>query len=327
MSVQDFSALNKVVFGDSPPTLIPDLCVVQKDINFEASAKLGDSFEQPVRLALPSGFTRALGNGTAGGFTLNGARAGAQKKATVYGTQLVLQEQVAYEDLAKAASAGQQAYKAAMGFMWEGMQLAMRKQLEIMCLYGNVGIGKLSAYATTPTMTIDVAHFAPQIWGGMEGALIEIMNGTSSTVRDTPVSIVSVDLDTRIVTLSGTVSGAAANDIVYFKGGFAKEMNGLAAMAANTGSLFGISATTYNNWKWATHSVGGAMSFQALKKGLAKGVNKGLAYPINIYLSTGAVDDLIGDIHQLRTVTKEEVKRIELGADEVEYNFCGVKAL
>jgi hypothetical protein len=327
MSVQDFSALNKAVFGDAPPTLIPDVCFVQKDIDFEQGSKLGDFYEQPVRLALPSGFTRALGNGTAGGFTLNGARAGTQKKAKVYGTQIVLQEQVAYEDLAKAASQGQQAYKAAMGFMWEGMQLAMRKQLEIMCLYGNVGISKVGSYTSaTPSITIGAADFAPQIWGGMEGALVEIMNGTSSTVRDTPVSIVSVDLDTRIVTLSGTVSGAAANDIVYFKGGYGKEMNGLAAMAANTGSLFEISATTYNNWKWATHSVGGAMSFQALKKGLAKGVNKGLAYPINIYLSTGAVDDLIGDIHQLRTVTKEEVKRIELGADEVEYNFCGVKA-
>jgi hypothetical protein len=328
MSVQDYSALNKTVFGDAPPTLIPDVCVVQKDIGFEASAKLGDFFEQPVRLALPSGFTRAKGDGTAGGFSLNGALAGAQKKAKVYGSQLVLQEQVSYEDLAKAAASGAQAYKAAMGFMWEGMQLATRKQLEIMCLYGNVGIGKVETYTSgTPSITIGAADFAPQIWGGMEGALLNVHNGTSSTVRDTAVSIVSVDLDTRIVTLSGTVSGCSANDIVYFKGGFGKEMNGLSAMAANTGSLFEISATTYNNWKWAAHSVGGAFSFQALKKGLAKGVNKGLAQPLIVYASTGAVDDLIGDIHQLRTVTKDEVKRIELGADQVEYNFCGVKAL
>lgn len=327
MSVQDFSALNKTVFGDAPPTLVPDLCIIQKDIKFEEGTKLGDFYEQPVRLALPSGFTRALGNGTAGGFTLNGATAGVQKKAKVYGNQIVLQEQVPYEDLAKAAAAGKQAYKEAMGFMWEGMQLAMRKQLEIMCLYGNVGIGKVETYASgTPSITIAASDFAPQIWGGMEGASLNVHNGTSSTVRDTAVTIVSVDLDTRIVTLSGTVSGCAANDIVYFKGGFGKEMNGISAMAANTGSLFEISAGTYNNWKWAAHSVGGAFSFQALKKGLAKGMNKGLAYPINVYLSTGAVDDLIGDIHQLRTVTKEEVKRIELGADEVEYNFCGIKA-
>lgn len=327
MSVQDFSALNKNVFGDAPPTLIPDLALIQKDINFEASAKLGDYFEQPVRLALPSGFTRALGNGTAGGFTLLGSTAGIQKKAKVYGTQIVLQEQVSYEDLAKASAAGAQAYKAAMGFMWEGMQLAMRKQLETMCLYGNVGIAKVGSYTSgDPSITIGAADFAPQIWGGMEGVSLNIMNGTSGTVRDTAVTVVSVDLDTRVITLSGTVSGCSANDIVYFEGGYGKEMSGLQAMAANTGSLFEISAATYNNWKWANHSVGGAFSFQALKKGLAKGVNKGLSYPLIVYASTGAVDDLIGDIHQLRTVTKEEVKRIELGADEVEYNFAGIKA-
>jgi hypothetical protein len=326
MSVQDFSALNKTVFGDAPPTLIPDLALVQKDIDFAAGNKLGDFFEQPVRLALPGGFTRAKGDGTAGAFSLNGAVAGAQKKAKVYGYQLTLQDQLAYEDLAKAATAGQQAYKAAMGFFWEGMQLSMRKELEIMCLYGNVGIGKVETYTSgTPSITIAASDWAPQIWGGREGAQIDVMNGTSGTVRGT-VSVVSVDLDTRIVTLSGTVSGAQANDIVYFKGGYGKEMAGLASILANAGQLWGIDAATYNNWKAAQHAVSGAFSFQALKKGLAKGMNKGLVYPINVYASTGAVDDLIGDIHQLRTVDKSEVKKIELGADEVEYNFCGIKA-
>lgn len=326
MSVQDFSALNKTVFGDAPPTLIPDLCSVQKDIGFESSNKLGDFFEQPVRLALPGGFTRAKGDGTAGAFSLNGAVAGVQKKAKVYGYQLTLQDQIAYEDLAKAAAAGQQAYKAAMGFMWEGMQLSMRKQLEIMSLYGNVGIGKVETYASgTPSITIAASDFAAQIWGGMEGASIDVQSGSTSTVRGT-VSIVSVDLDTRIVTLSGTVTGCAANDIVYFKGGYGKEMDGLASILGNAGSLWNISAATYNNWKAAAHSVGGAFSFQALKKGLAKGLNKGLIYPINVYANPGAVDDLIGDIHQLRNVDKSEVKKIEMGAEQVEYNFCGIKA-
>lgn len=326
MSVQDFSALNKTIFGDKPKTLIPDLCHVQKDVNFEPGNKLGDYFEQPVRLALPGGFTRAKGDGTAGAFTLNGAVAGVQKKAKVYGYQLTLQDQLAYEDLAKAAAGGAQAYAGAMGFMWEGMQLSMRKHLETMSLYGNVGIGKVETYASgTPSITIALADFAPQIWAGMEGASIDIQSAATSTVRGT-VSIVSVDLDTRIITLSATVSGCAANDLIYFKGGYGKEMDGLHSILSNTGTLWNISAATYNNWKAASHAVTGAFSFQALKKGLAKGMNKGLVYPINIYASTGAVDDLIGDVHQLRTVTKEEVKKIELGADEIEYNFCGIKA-
>jgi hypothetical protein len=328
MAAEDFSAIHKVVYGEGVPELVPDYAVVQKDIKFKESQLLGDYFEQAVRLALPGGFTRKAGDGTAGAFTLNGATAGTQKKAKVYGYQLLLQDQIAYEDLSKASKAGAQSYKAATGLFWEGMQLSMRKMLEIMCLYGNAGIGKVGTYTSaTPSITISESDWAPQIWAGLEGASIEVMNGTTSTVRDTPVTIVSVDIDTRIVTISGTVSGATANDIVYFKGGYAAEMYGLYSILSNTGSLFNISATTYTNWKAASHSVGGAFSFQALKKGLGKGMAKGLMYPINVYTSIGAFDDLIGDIHQLRQVDKSEVKKIELGQDEVVYKYAGVSAV
>jgi hypothetical protein len=326
MAAEDFSALHKVAYGEGVPELQPDFAIVQKDIKFSESALLGDYFEQAVRLSLPGGFTRATGDGTAGAFSLNGATAGTQKKAKVYGYQLVLQDQIAYEDLSKAAKGGPQAYKAASALFWEGMQLSMKKMLEVNCLYGNVGIGKIETYTSgTPSITILAADWAPQIWAGLEGASIDVMSGTSSTVRGT-VTIVSVDVDTRIVTLSGTVSGAAANDIVYFKGGYGKEMYGLQSILSNAGTLFNISAATYTNWKAAQHTVSGAFSFQALKKGLGKGVAKGLMYPINVYCSIGAFDDLVGDIHQLRQVDKSEVRKIELGQDEVVYKYAGVSA-
>lgn len=325
MAAEDFSALNKVVYGDGVPELVPDFAIVQKDIKFKESALLGDYFEQAVRLSLPGGFTRAKGDGSAGAFTLNGATAGTLKKAKVYGYQLTLQDQISYEDLSKAAKAGAQSYKAATAMFWEGMMLSMRKMLEIKCLYGNVGIGKVQSYTGgTPSITISESDWAPQLWAGLEGAAIDVMNGTTSTVNGT-ASIVSVDTDTRIVTLSATLN-ASANDIVYFKGGYGKEMSGLYSILSNTGTIFNIAANTYTQWKASNHSVGGAFSFQALKKGLAKGVNKGLMYPINVYTSTGALDDLVGDIHQLRQVDKSEVRRIELGQDEVVYKFAGVAA-
>jgi hypothetical protein len=326
MAAQDFSALNKVAFGDAPPTLVPNLAKIQHDIPFAEGNKLGDFFEQPVRLALPGGFTRAKGDGTAGAFTLAGAVAGAQKKAKVYGYQLVLQDQLPYEDLSKAATAGPQAYKSATAFFWEGMQLSMRKMLEAMCLYGNVGIGKVQTYTSgDPSIVIAESDWAPQLWSGLEGATLSVMNGTSGTERG-EASIVSVDIENRKITLSTTVSGCAANDIVYFKDGYGNEMVGLYSMLSTSGTLFNISNSTYSLWKATSHTVSGAFSFQALKKGLAKGMNRGLMYPINVYASTGAVDDLIGDIHQLRNIDKTEVRKIELGADEVVYKFAGITA-
>ncbi len=326
MAAEDFSALHKVAYGSGVPELVPDFAIVQKDIKFNESALLGDYFEQAVRLSLPGGFTRAAGDGTAGAFSLSGASAGVQKKAKVYGYQLLLQDQIPYEDLSKASKGGAQAYKAASALFWEGMQLSMRKMLEITCLYGNGGIGKVETYASgTPSITIAATDWAPQIWAGLEGASIDVMSAATATVRGT-VTIVSVDVDTRIVTLSGTVTGAVANDVVYFKGGYGKEMYGLYSILNNSGSLFNISAATYTNWKAATHAVGGAFSFQALKKGLGKGVAKGLMYPINVYTSLGAFDDLLGDIHSLRQIDKSEVRKIELGQDEVAYKYAGVTA-
>jgi hypothetical protein len=325
MAAEDFSAIHKVAFGNSVTELVPDFAQIQKDCKFHEGALLGDYFEQPVRLALPGGFTRAKGDGTAGAFTLNGAVAGAQKKAKVYGYQMALQDQLPYEDLSKAAKAGSQAYKAATALFWEGMMLSQRKMLEIMSLYGNVGIGKVESYTGgTPSLKIAASDWAPQLWAGFEGASIDVMNGTTSTVNGT-VSIVSVNTDTRVVTISATVN-ASVNDIIYFKGGYQKEMIGLYNILANTGTLFNVPANTYTQWQSSNHSVGAAFSFQALKKGLAKGVNKGLMYPINIYCSTGAMDDLVGDVHQLRHVEKSEVKRLELGNDEIVYKFAGVTA-
>lgn len=325
MAAEDFSALHKVAYGSGVPELVPDFAIVQKDIKFSQADILGDYFEQAVRLALPGGFTRAKGDGTAGAFTLNGATSGTQKKAKVYGYQLTLQDQIPYEDLSKAAKAGSQAYKAATALFWEGMMLSQRKMLEIMSLYGNVGIGKVGSYAGGGTvLTVATADWAPQIWAGLEGVSIDVMNGTTSTVNGTCV-VLAVNVDTRVLTLSNTLT-ATANDIIYFKGGYTKEMFGLSAILSNSSTLFNIDAGTYTNWRAVNHSVGGAMSFAALKKGLGKGLGKGLMYPINVYMNPGAVDDLIGDIHQLREVEKSEVRRVELGHDEVVYKFAGITA-
>lgn len=325
MAAEDFSALHKVAYGDGVPELVPDIAIVQKDIKFQESALLGDFYEQAVRLVLPGGYTRAKGDGTAGAFALNGSSAGAAKKAKVYGYQLLLQDQLPYEDLSKAAKAGAQAYKQASALFWEGMQLSMRKMLEIMCLYGNVGIGKISATTGSAQITIAESDWAPQIWAGLEGAAIDIMNGTTSTVNSTN-SILSVNVETRVITMAAT-STTSVNDIVYFKGGYTKEMYGLHSILSNVGTMFNIAANSYSLWKTPSHSVGGAFSFQSLKKGLAKGMNKGLNGNINIYCSTGALDDLAGDIHQLRQVDKSEVRRIELGQDEVCYKFAGINAI
>jgi len=318
--VEDLSSLHREVFPNGVPDLIPNGCKIQKELKFvPKDLELGLKYVQTVRLAYPSGFTHAKGDGTAGAFSLNDAKAGTQKRAEITGSQILLRDQMAYEDAAKA-SKGAKAFKEGTAYFYEGLQKAMRKRIETQLLYGNVGLGKVETYTSgDPSVVIAASDWAPGIWSGLEGAEIDVQSGSSSTVRGT-VTIVSVDIENRKLTLSGTVTGCAANDLIYFKGAYGNEMNGIYKILSNTGSLFGIDAAAYSLWKSTSHSVSGALSFNAIKKAVAKAVGKGLDEDCMLLVNPGGWDDLMTDIASLRRTDKQEVKKVEVGAEELVYH-------
>jgi hypothetical protein len=288
--VEDLSSAHKVAYGDEMPDLIPEIAKIQNDIKFESAIKLGKDYEFPVRLALPGGFTKAIGDGTAGAFALNDSKGGTQKLATATAYQILLRDQMSYEDAAKATG-GKASYIKNTEFFFNGLQKSMRKEVEIMCLYGSVGVGIVSGYTSgDPSITISASEWAPQIWAGQEGREIDVMSTTTSTVRGT-VSITAVDIENRKITLSATVASTAANDVVYFKGGYGQEMFGIHKILSNTGSIFGINASTYSLWKSSTLALSSAaLSFAAIKKAAAKAVGKGLDEDVVLYCNPGGWD-------------------------------------
>jgi hypothetical protein len=315
---ENLNALHKTVYNDGVPELVPNIAVLQKDIKFEPGKKTGDYFEAAVRLALPNGFTHEVSDGTAGVYSLNDAKAGTQKKAKVYGYQTVLRDQLSYDDAAKAAG-GKQAYKEGTSFFFEGMQQAARKRAETQLLYGGSSIGEVLTYTGgDPSVVIKLAEWAPGIWSGMLGAEIDVHSGSTSTVRGS-VTIAAIDIENRKLTLSGTVTGCAANDKIYFKGAYGKEMTGVHGILTNTGSLFNISAATYELWKANNVAITGALSFKAVKKAIAKAVGKGLMEDVNLYVNPLGWDDLAEDISSLRTTDKGDIKRVEIGHEEIVY--------
>lgn len=323
--VENLNDLHKEVYPDGVPSLVPEIAKIQQLIKFDKQNMQGDSYRPSVRLALPGGFTPALGDGTEGAFSLNDAKAGIVKKATVRGTQLILRDQMSYEDAGKAKG-GKQSFVQGTKFFYEGMQKAARKRLEIQLLYGAQGIGTVQTYTSgDPSIVISLATWAPQIWAGWEGSEIDVQTAATSSVRGT-VTIVSIDIENRKITLSGTVSGCAAGDLIFFKGCFAKEMTGIRGILANTGTLFGISASTYSMWKPASLALSSAaLSFNAVKKAIAASVGKGLDEEITLLCNPNGWDDLANDILQLRTLDKSEVRKVEVGADEIVYRAQGVR--
>lgn len=318
--VENLNALHKEVFADGVPDLVPNSAKVQQEIKFDKQKELGLKYVQPVRLAYPSGFTHAIGDGTAGAFSLNDATTGAVKRAEVTAYQLLLKDQMDLETAAKASSAGSKSFKSASAFFYEGMQKAIRKRMETQLLWGAAGLGVVGTYTSgDPSITLTAASWAPGIWAGLEGTYIDVHSGSTSSVRGT-VSIVAVDIENKKLTLSGTVTSCAANDVVRFKGAYGKEMSGLSQILSNTGSLFGVDASVYSLWKATSYAVSAAASFGAIKKGLAKGVGKGLDEDCLLLVNPGGWDDIMTDVAAMRRTDKSEVKKVEVGAEEIVFH-------
>jgi len=318
--VESLNSIHKEVFGDGVPDLVPAYAKVQQGVKFNKKKEMGLKYVQPVRLAYPGGFTQALGDGTAGAFALNDAKSGIVKRAEVTASQILLKDQMDYETAAKASAGGAKAFKEGTAFFYEGMQKSVRKRLESLLLYGNSSIGKVQTYTSgTPSITILVAEWAAGLWAGAEGMEIDVQSGATSTVRGT-VTVAGVDIESRIITLSGTVTGCVANDLVYFKGGFATEMNGIYKVLTNASTMFNIDAAAYSLWKSSSKAVTAALTFNDVKSAISLAVNKGLDEDLTLFINPRTWDNLLTDLAGLRSTDKGDIKKLEYGAEEIVFH-------
>lgn len=331
-AVDSLNNLLKEVYPDGVPDLVPNSAKVQKEISFKKEDLIGDSYRPAVRLAYPSGFTHALGDGSEGAFALNDATSGTRLKAKVQGAQIVLKDQISYEDASRAVK-GKRAFVDATAEIFESMMLAGRKRLESVLLYGGSsdGIGELdtssNVNSTTTTVTFLTSDFAAGIWLGLEGASLDIYKSSDDSKLSANAAFVisSVNVDARTMTITGNSTDISALDThlgsgdayIHFYGAKGKEMKGIDAIQANSSTLFNINASTYSLWAGTSYSVSGAMSFAAFKKGLTKAVNKGLDEDAVLFVNPGAWDDILDDIAALRRTDKSEVKKVDIGAEEI----------
>lgn len=105
-------------------------------------------------------------------------------------------------------------------------------------------IAKVSAYsAGTPSLTVDRPELV-QI-----DMIIDVIEGGTTNVRGT-VTVVDVDESTGVVTISGTVTGAAANDYICRTGNYGEEPYGLLGLIGSTGTVHGIDSSAAGNKYW-----------------------------------------------------------------------------
>ncbi len=338
-SLATLNGLFKKIYGDKLENVIPEFTQLQMDIPFKRAKRQGLVFNQPVVIGLEQGVTYAKSG--AGAFSIKSPKAGKIRPAEITGSQHVLRAAVDYESLF-AGEGEPQAFENTMGVVVRNMLESMRRRLEIDLLYGqaDAGLGVISAVTVGPpdVLTLTTASWAPGIWAGMEGALLNFFAPASPPVTGrgaaapTPEDAIldSVDLDARTLTLSTTAPAlTAANDVIFFAGQRNTDstiewnvMVGLHKILTNTGTLFGISATTFNLWKANTISAAsGELTFTRLLKGCALTTAKGASGPMTAYINPTAWANMMSDLSALRRYDKQDGNMTyEMGAESIKFH-------
>lgn len=319
----------KYKMADSVNNLVPTCAIVQKMTpKLSSATKTGRAFLWPVALTYENGVT--YGDGTA--FTYNAAVSGVYEEISIDSNPCVLRSQVSIAAANRMANS-EETFITHMSLRSGNMKESLTKRAEISSLYGKSGLGTISGNPTvntTPnpdqaTIVFTDATWAPGIWGGMEGSLLEVRNGASLVNANGDLTLVSVDYDAKSIVVSGDntdLTDLADGYKVFFKGSYANDFYGIDYQLSNTGELFGIDAATYQLWKANSSAVTGALTMSKILKGVAKAVAKGgLSEDCTLLVSSLTWEGINSDLGALRTVDSSyKVTKGENGVTGIEFH-------
>ena len=331
--------LFKQVYASEVKDAIPAFSIVQARIPFSKAQLLGDKYHLPVVLADEHGFT--YGGNTAANYTLNAGIAMQLQDAQVASSELTLQSGISYGAVSRAQNKGEQAVESAVRLLIERMKASASKRVEIELLYGASlsGLGVISATSGTGTArvyTISSPTWASGIWAGMENAQLDSYynTGSSGTQLNTNAAIVitAVSVANKQITVSGNGTDLSAIDAqvgttvgtaatFYFYGAYGNEMSGIDVILTNTGSLFNISAATYNLWAANIYDCQSAqLTMGKVLSGLALAVGRGLMEGVGLLLNPDSFANLVSDLAaQRRFDGSYKSKKGESGVETIEF--------
>lgn len=332
----NLSGLFKEVYAPNLINLIPEEDKLVRAVKFVPTDKqLGNKYHQPVIVNQEQGFTYA--GIDAGAFALNDAVSMNTQDAQVQGYQILLRSALAY-DAAARASTDAKAFVKETQLMVENMMESTTKRVEIACWYGQAGLGTLAssvnASATTTTVTITTAEFAAGIWSGMENGVIDVYqsNGSTKINANAALTVTQVNVGSRTLLLTGnatdigdldTYVAANANAaLIYFRGANGSEMAGMYKIFTNTGTLFNISATTYNLWRANSYSSSSAaLTFGKLQSAVGAAVNRGLNEDVSVYVNPVTWSNLLTDQAALRRLDSSySPSKTENGSGSIKFH-------
>ncbi|GAC1606489.1 MAG: hypothetical protein NVS3B3_06760 [Aquirhabdus sp.] len=331
--------LFKQVYSKEVRTAIPAFSILQAKIPFSKAQLLGDKYHLPVVLSDEHGFT--YGGNSAANYTLNSGIAMQLQDAQIASSELTLQSGISYGAVSRAQNKGEQAIESSVRLLIERMKSSASKRVEIELLYGASlsGLSVISATSgssTTRVYTLLASTYANGIWAGMENAQLDAWYNTGTTGvqlnTNAPVVITAVSVGNKTVSVSGNAADLTAIDAqvgsvvgtsatFFFYGAFGNEMSGLDVILTNTGSLFNISATTYNLWQANVYDcLSAQLTMGKVLAGLAIAVGRGLMEDVALFLAPDSFANLVADLSaQRRYDGSYKSKKGENGFETLEF--------
>jgi hypothetical protein len=331
------------VYGDEVVRAVPETDKIAKDLPFVSEEKReGDTFNIPVQLTQETGFTF---NTDGSVFTLNQPISNVDKNAQVSGAEFVLRSAISYAAMQKALKSGDSkasarafvnATKDKVQAMISGASFAREVQL----IYGggtaaasNLGVvsATTGSAGTSLVVTFTDASWCHGLWAGKENMECAIFSsgGTDRSTAGTAAAgdnvfkVTTVDADNKKVTFvshATNVGNVVAADQIFFQGARTKEMMGIDAMLATSGTVWGISNSTYNLWKGSSYTVSGQLTFEAVLSGLRRPAALGYNGKMVLYTSTRSWQDLNNDQAALVRHVKDKVGgEMTMGSESIRY--------
>ncbi len=330
-TLTSLNSVFKYVHDKKLRDLKPNSSIVYELAPFDEENAVGREYRAPVVLSYELGFT--FGDGSA--FAYNDDVAGVYEEIEVNPNPVVLKSRLSIE----AADRMKRSEKSLLNHVAlraGQMKMSLLKMAEIEMLHGRSGVGVISGNPATPTATtatviLTAATWAPGIWGGMEGCKLEVRNSGGTKINaNADVVLVSVDFANKTLNVSGNatdMTDLADGHILYFVGAYTNGQYGIKYQLDTSGTVFGINNSTYALFKAQEKAVSGALTMKQVLDGRALAVARaGLDSDAVLLCSTAAFENLNVDLGALAAIDQRySSSKQEAGTQGIVYHGQGGK--
>jgi YHS domain-containing protein len=313
----DLSKLQKIVYKDKDINLLPSSAIIQKLFPLSGD-KPGRSINMPVMVKASQGATYT-NNGVA---SYEDDIAAVFQEASVVPYEIVMHDYLSLND-ASAMAESASAYRKGSAQIFKQLLESHAFRAEMALYYGSSVKGIMAVSSVSgQVITITDASWSPSVARRLVGAKIEVFD-ESAAQQDSTLTVASVQLSAKTITVTGTCSSVTSTGRIFFKGARVKDGVGIDKIAINTGSMQGIDAATYPDWAGQAYAVGSVqLSRQKVLAAASLGYGAGYEGDYYLFCSIEAAQYLADNEAALTRHKGSDAEKVN-GASEIRWLGVG----